>query len=73
VRKVDEEEDDEEDEESDKKKSKKKNKSALKKKRISVVDEKGEKPLNLADYLTRPVPVIRGHTGFLTFARKSLS
>jgi hypothetical protein len=76
VRKIDDgDQSDEHDEEEDgkKKKKKKKPRSALKQKRSAVVDERGERPLNLADYVTRPSPVIRGHTGYLTFARKSLS
>lgn len=72
VRKIDDQEDSEEEQEEGEKKKKKKNRSALKQKRSNVVDEKGERPLNLADYVTRPTPVIRGHTGYLTFARKSL-
>jgi tRNA (adenine57-N1/adenine58-N1)-methyltransferase len=51
-------------------KKKKQKPKALKKKRDYDFDNEPE--LNQNDYVTSPVPTIRGHTGFLTFARKSL-
>jgi hypothetical protein len=68
VKKIgDDDEDDVGDDDDQKKRPKKK---VLKKKRD---DESNINFLNLNDYVTRPVPSIRGHTGFLTFARKPMT
>jgi tRNA (adenine57-N1/adenine58-N1)-methyltransferase len=53
-----------------KKKQKQQKPKGLKKKRDYDFDNEPE--LNLNDYVTSPVATVRGHTGFLTFARKSL-
>jgi len=66
----DEEENDGDEEQQNFNRKKKNTKTSLKRERD---DKKSNLVIDLNNYVTKPVASIRGHSGFLTFARKALN